>query len=54
MEYSICFGASSICSLSLKQKEFEFGSLFGINIPLAKEPAWAYTNYKIDQWKDEI
>ena len=33
MENSIRFGASSIASLTLKQQEFEVGSLLGINIP---------------------
>ena len=33
MEDSIRFGASSIASLTLKQQEFEVGSLLGINIP---------------------
>ena len=33
MKYSIRFGYNSIASLTLKQKEFEVGSLFEINIP---------------------
>ena len=33
MKYSIRFGSSSIASLTLKQQEFEVGSLLAINIP---------------------
>ena len=33
MKYSIRSGSSSIASLTLKQQEFEVGSLLGINIP---------------------
>ena len=33
MKYSIRFGYNSVASLTLKQKEFEVGSLFEINIP---------------------
>ena len=33
MKYSIRSGSSFIASLTLKQQEFEVGSLLGINIP---------------------
>ena len=33
MKHSVRFGSSSIDSMTLKQQEFEVGSLLGINIP---------------------
>ena len=33
MKYPVPFGSSSTAALALKQREFEVGSLLGINIP---------------------